>query len=701
MALKKVVFEKIDIAAFGGVSGKSIAFGEGVNLINADNECGKSTVLGAIMFALYGFYSQSRSISDNPKKKYMPWSGAAASVVLTIGGDKRLRIERTVSGNKETALCTELTTGLPIYAGKVFGEEILGIGADTAEKALFFSTMEPHQSKDEPLAASLQNLLFSADEQISGEKAVKTITAHKNALKGRTGGLIPRLEVEEMRLSERLDKEKTTAEEYQRLEAEVEQTKKLIAVKEAETEKAEAERENLRRYQAALLLEEHRALTEERYRTEAALTDFGKEHLTVEYVNEYRALTEKEKSAAAECHAIGLELADAMKEDESDDGIEYALGRCKKNKRLAFLSGALCVLFVIAAAVCFVLKTTVLAVAFGVAALVFAVIGVAMATGISNTVKAAGYGSMASLAEAAEEMPRIRAEKEAGIQALQRELKSAEQKHAEITERIEERGAEGDADGMFTDLLKKGKLTSERDNALTALKGFEGKHDVEALKSMAQSAVKPEKSAEQIETEYRFATQGARMLREKLSPALARLEALRMNGSSASVTEEELCLKRRELKEARFTYEALALASECLTEAGVEMKASVSPRISERAGEYFSAATDGRYKGMELDTRLYMSVDGENGVRSAEHLSAGARDMAYLCMRLGLVDLIYGDGKVPLVLDDAFCRQDGTRLKALIAVLAKSGHQIIITSCTDREKRTLDGMGIEYTGIEL
>ena len=699
MALSKVVIEKIDIAAFGGVSQKSISFTEGVNLINADNECGKSTVVAAVIFALYGFYRQTRSISDNPKRKYMPWSGVAASVTLTIGGEKRLRIERTVSGNNENAVCTELATGLPMYAGKVFGEEILGIGAETAEKTLFFSTLEPHESKDEHLAAALQNLVFSADEQVSGEKAVKCLNSHKNALKGRSGGVIPRLELEELRLSQVLEEELAASEEYRRLEAETKQIKRLIAEKESETERAEAERENLHRYQAALLLEEHRSLTERKDNTDKALADFGKEWLTVEYVNECRLLADEEKKVAAECDAIRASLADKNADGAYDEGLELAVARCKRSKGLAFVLVGFCLAMVIASVVCFVSGTSLIGVALAVTALACGVLGLTLAMGVSNTVKAAGFSSLAELSVAAEALPRIRAEKRARRSELESRLKTAEESRKTLLARIAEKGT--DTDGMLADLLERGRLENEKTNAVNALMGFESKYDPTELERKAKGAVKPEKSDEQIETEYRFATQRARMLREKLNPALARLEALRMNGADPSATEQELCRKRAELAEARLSYDALVMAAECLTEADVEMKASVSPRISEKASEYFSAATKGKYNGVDLDTRLYMSVDGESGVKSAEHLSAGARDMAYLCMRLALIRLIYGDSKVPLVLDDAFCRQDDNRLLSLIALLGESGHQLIVTSCTDREKRALEKTGADYTEIKL
>jgi len=691
-----VIIERLDIAAFGGISGKSFELDKGVNLINAENEKGKTTLTAAIMFALYGFYSQSHSISENPKRKYMPWSGAAASVSLTLGGSRRLRIERSVSGSKETALCTELNTGLPLYAGKVFGEEILGISAKTAEKLLFFSTVAPHESKDETLAASLQNLLFSADEQVSGEKAIKALTAHKNALKKTVG----ELETEEARLYTELEKAKNGTEEYSVLEAEIKRLEDALSARETEMEKAEAQRANLQRYQAALLLEEYDSLKERADRAASALAAFGKEQLSTDYISHCRKLREKQQEIKAEL----AELKEKQKELDGDDGnnvLASLADFCKKSKKQSLMFGAMCVLLVIVAVLCFALKQSLVAIAFGVGGLIFAILALAKSMTCVNTAKGAGFVSVDALVTAAKDAPEKAAAKETMTAALRARIAEKEKQYADITEQIKELGAEGDLDEMTRELMYLSKLRTDRENALAALADFESKHSVSELSELAVGGVKPEKSPTQIETEYKFAAQSAKLLREKLAPKCARLEALRMANVDSAALETEYLSKKRELEEARLSLAAILMAIEELTEAGMEMKSSISPRVSEKASRYFAAATGGKYRGVELDTRLYMSFGGDEGVKSAEHLSAGTRDLAYLCLRLGLLELVYGGSKIPLILDDAFCRQDGKRLSALIDALLERKDQLVITSCTDREQKALESKGVTYRSIRL
>jgi uncharacterized protein YhaN len=132
------------------------------------------------------------------------------------------------------------------------------------------------------------------------------------------------------------------------------------------------------------------------------------------------------------------------------------------------------------------------------------------------------------------------------------------------------------------------------------------------------------------------------------------------------------------------------------------MKSMVAPRIGERADEYFTAATGGKYKALEIDTKLSMSF-GEDMRRSCDYLSAGTRDSAYLSLRLALADMLFGGCGVPILLDDAFVRIDDNRLRIISGALneAAKKHQLFILTHGDREMRALEEIGVEYTEISI
>lgn len=709
-----IYIERIDISAFGGISQKSVSFADGVNLITAQNESGKSTLAAALRFALYGFKGRSTSIADNPKKMYMPWSGAAASVAVTLGGSSRLRIERTVQGTKEQALCTDLVTGKALYTGLCFGEEIFGISAETFEKTLFFSTLNPPESKDTELASALQNLVFSADEQIGTEKAAKALNSHKNALKGRTSGSgeIPRLELEEQQLEERLLQEKNAMDEISRLEAAAAQTAASVREREEAAMRLEAEKLNLEKYRAACALTEYAALKQKAADAKARLEEASFTDISLETIEACRGAREEKNRTAkrlVEARQQYTEAVSALPKDEINDTAMLTAqkkhGSARTSAIVLLIAGVL--LCAIGAVGMIVLTEKLIAfAALGVGAML-AIVAVALSVSANAAVKKAGFSSVSELNSAINALPALRAEREScKVQAENAQIR-VQQATAEYESARRAYGAlvpgedDGAIDEMYAGYVQASNLRVSAKAAEDALSSFEAINNVEELADMAIGAVEPTRPRDQIETEYKFATQSAAGLKDRLNAIRSKIEVLKASGNDPCKTESALMWTRAVLASKRTEHSALALAIDELEAASNEMRSSISPRIASIAGNYFAVATGGKYRNIELDTRLYMSYESENGVKSAEHLSAGTRETAYLCMRLALIKLIYGEKNVPIVLDDAFAHTDDSRLKGLVGLLCESGNQVIITSCTDREEKVLSLLGAEYENVTL
>ena len=67
-------FQHIE-ATFGKLEYRSLSFSKGLNIIEAPNESGKSTLLAFLRVMLYGFPPRERgALAD--KNRYQPWSGA-------------------------------------------------------------------------------------------------------------------------------------------------------------------------------------------------------------------------------------------------------------------------------------------------------------------------------------------------------------------------------------------------------------------------------------------------------------------------------------------------------------------------------------------------------------------------------------------------------------------------------------------------
>ena len=77
--------KNLRIESFGKLESVSIGLGDKITVISGKNEAGKSSIAGFIKYMLYGFDSSKKnSVSENQKKKYMPWDGADCSGELTF-----------------------------------------------------------------------------------------------------------------------------------------------------------------------------------------------------------------------------------------------------------------------------------------------------------------------------------------------------------------------------------------------------------------------------------------------------------------------------------------------------------------------------------------------------------------------------------------------------------------------------------------
>ena len=138
------------------------------------------------------------------------------------------------------------------------------------------------------------------------------------------------------------------------------------------------------------------------------------------------------------------------------------------------------------------------------------------------------------------------------------------------------------------------------------------------------------------------------------------------------------------------------LAIELLQEAHRRHTAEFSPKLTRLTAELFSRCTAGRYDGLELDSALGIStrLAGDQIHRGSGHMSDGARQLAYLCLRLAICLLALPEGKsCPIILDDALCSLDDERCRAFLELLAQLGkeRQIILFTCHSREARFMRG----------
>ena len=133
------------------------------------------------------------------------------------------------------------------------------------------------------------------------------------------------------------------------------------------------------------------------------------------------------------------------------------------------------------------------------------------------------------------------------------------------------------------------------------------------------------------------------------------------------------------------------------------MKNSVSPVFTEKLSNNISKITKGKYCKLYFNDEQGLIVELDNGnYIPAERLSIGTIDQLYLSLRLAMLDEVSKE-KVPIILDEAFAYYDNERLKNILMYLTTefSDRQIIILTCTRREKEILKELNVEFNSIEL
>ena len=180
-----------------------------------------------------------------------------------------------------------------------------------------------------------------------------------------------------------------------------------------------------------------------------------------------------------------------------------------------------------------------------------------------------------------------------------------------------------------------------------------------------------------------------KMLQEKLED-LASIE------EDLEAAEEE----REELLKLNNLYE---IAKECLEEAYDDVKSNISPKFIQNLCNIIDKISGSRYKNIYFkdDEGLKVEIDNGNFV-PASRLSVGTIDQMYLSLRLSALEEISKE-KLPIILDEAFAYFDNERLKSMLRYLELNynDNQIILFTCSNREKEALDELGIRYNLINL
>ena len=163
--------------------------------------------------------------------------------------------------------------------------------------------------------------------------------------------------------------------------------------------------------------------------------------------------------------------------------------------------------------------------------------------------------------------------------------------------------------------------------------------------------------------------------------------------------EEKLEIEKENLENLEKRADEFNLAKEILDEAYDEMKKNITPKFNQSLSKNIDKISNGKYKNIVINENITVELDDGRYV-PAETLSVGTIEQIYLSLRLSILDEISKE-KLPIILDEAFAYYDDSRLEAALDFLSKVDNQVILFTCTNREKEILEKNNIEFNYISL
>ena len=732
-------------ATFGKLNQARLELGEGLNLIHAPNEGGKSTWSAFWKAMLYGIDTRDRDkkgyLAD--KNHYQPWSGAPMEGEIQLEYQGRdITIRRGPKGNAPFGTFSAVYTGtgekVPGLTASTCGLFLAGAGREVFERSAFIGGGAMTVTAAPELEKRIAALVSSGQEDVSYSQAESRLREWLNRRKvNRSVGLIPKLEGELQQVETTLAQLESVTAEVSKLEGErtVLEGEKADLTAEAEIHRRLAQKDLNRRYAQAG--EELNAAQAQLDNLEAESSKYGplpeKERLKqaqgeLQYLKVLdeeikqgeASLAEADEAyvqaqiAAQDERFAGLSGEEAVRQAEQTvqtfHQTKKQAKKAKTSRLVSLMLGLLTVMGVATTqlmvgswpldpAVAYALLG--LAAVLLVAALWFQLRGKKSALAADRllsrynvqtpeelTAKAEDYHARCAAAEeAAQQAKAVRG-------ALNDRKARRDNSHADLMTFV--RSFAPQATSLFGcsaalsralsldhELALARERVEERRRRREDL-GAQGGQDFDTLELLHT----PERSPEETAKALAAVSHRLDQVNGALNQARGRQAAMGDPAALAARQEElEQGLTRRQEE-----FDALTIAMEALKEANVHLQERFSPELNKLAGQYLARLTGNRYASVTLNRELEGSAARPGDVlpHSALYLSRGTADQLYLAVRLAVCRLCLPD-KPPILLDDALAAFDDERMALALELLQDLAReqQILLFTCQKREGKAL------------
>lgn len=740
-----MVIESISIESFGKLNKLELCFHDSFNIIEGENESGKSTVAAFIKYMLYGFSGRASDTTLSDKQRYISWRTSSAEGSMTVRTDsgERYRIMRrtvltTSSGRdvyRESSSIIDLRDNSVVFPKKNAGEVLLGLPEQLFDNIAFVGQFSDSRTSPDTTEA-IENMLFSGDESVNVQKATDKLELarrallHKNGKGGKIYELTARLDELNARFSEAVKKneeifesESILAKTETQIRENDEQTELLCACIKTYDNICTAK-------EFASLHSKEKQLSDEKEKKAKLLDENTYEGFYPD--NEYvtalavarsrvanaKAACERAKQKELEYRAQGQatdEYTALKKSVDAYGSTEKVLQKADESER-DFYS-------------CSKKARTMLCIGIPLCPIIVGIFLVIASLSAKRRASEAqkqlfdiyaefGVDGMQQLRRVLldyETQSRSSENASALASAAKKELDEAKYAYcanvSELSCLLAKWGISDDAEKADIDSVSAKVLSIRKEQALidseiyrleselSAEKSkLEGKDEVliaEEISSQRDSVLELLRTNDisKINDALSFCRDKGRALAQKERDVRERYLSLKASTEDPSEIKEKIYSTEHTLDTLKKQHAAYMLALEAIEGAGQRLRAQMSPRLSGYAQNAISYITSGKYSELGVDSALSLSCLYENEQRTPEEFSAGTRMAIYLSLRLALIDMLCHE-KLPLCLDETLVYQDDERAKKLISFLAKESKgktQCFLFTCHGREALMLDG----------
>lgn len=636
---------KLQINAFGNIENKEIELSENINIVYGKNEVGKSTLLKFIVDSLYGISKNKRGKEFSDYDRYKPWKGEEFSGKLTYILDNGKKYEVFRDFNKKNP--------------KIYDEELNDISKEFTIDKTYGNQFFTEQTKiDEDTFLST---LVSIQQEVKLEKQEQNTLLQKLANLAGTG---------EDNVSYKKALEKINKRQVEEIGTLRSQGRPINIVKE-EKFKLQDEIGQLEEYKEKQYeIEELKQTLEEKIKQDEEKLKLIKELKTLEETEKI----EKQKIALNEniLNENNKKIENLkLNKEELENEINKIKVPNRENRKTVKTQNIINIAIILISVILMatfknntsVLITMITIFAIGALALI-----------ISNIIN---------------------------IVKIAKQNDDIEKQTSKVKEQKQELETNIDKINTQIELLIKNS-----EEQVKAIKNAENvlKTQIETERNKIKSKYKLEEiNVNNISFELEN-------IQNSINKNKLEIHSLELDKNNILPKLEKLAQMEEELQELNEKEQnllklnnSMELAKQILEVAYTKMKENVTPKFTKNLSKNIEQISQGKYKNVRINDEEGIIVEKENGEYiSSEKLSIGTIDQLYISLRLGAIKEL-SEETMPIILDEAFAYYDEERLTNILKYISEEfkNHQIIILTCTNREREILEKLKLEYKNIEL